>query len=52
MDTATFSMNTAIFRNDYSEPGDFARIITQADPTPAWNLARARVEKDPFSSWL
>jgi hypothetical protein len=31
MDTASFVGNTAFFHNDYSIPGDFARIIT-ADP--------------------
>jgi hypothetical protein len=31
MDTAYFSGNTAFFHNNYSTPGDFARIIT-ADP--------------------
>jgi hypothetical protein len=32
-DTAQFTLNTASFHNDYSIPGDFARIIT-ADPSP------------------
>jgi hypothetical protein len=31
MDTASFAGNTAFFHNNYSTPGDFARIIT-ADP--------------------
>jgi len=31
-DTASFNGNTAFFHNDYSTPGDFARIIT-ADPS-------------------
>jgi hypothetical protein len=31
MDTASFLGSTAFFHNDYSSPGDFARIIT-ADP--------------------
>ncbi len=33
MDTASFIGNTAFFHNNYSTPGDFARIIT-ADPRP------------------
>jgi hypothetical protein len=33
MDTASFIGNTAFFHNNYSTPGDFARIIT-ADPAP------------------
>jgi hypothetical protein len=33
MDTASFIGNTAFFHNDYSRPGDFARIIT-VDPHP------------------
>jgi len=31
-DTASFSGDTAFFHTDYSEPGDFARIITLATP--------------------
>jgi hypothetical protein len=33
MDTASFIGNTAFFHNNYSTPGDFARIIT-TDPAP------------------
>jgi hypothetical protein len=33
MDTASFVGNTAFFHDNYSTPGDFARIIT-ADPAP------------------
>jgi hypothetical protein len=32
-DSASFIGNTAFFHNNYSTPGDFARIIT-ADPAP------------------
>jgi hypothetical protein len=32
MDTASFSGNTAFFHNNYSTPGDFARIITVDPP--------------------
>jgi hypothetical protein len=34
MDTAYFSGNTAFFHNNYSTPGDFARIITADPPLP------------------
>jgi hypothetical protein len=34
MDTAAFVGNTALFHNDYSNPGDFARIITASAPAP------------------
>jgi hypothetical protein len=34
MDTASFVGNTAFFHNDYSVPGDFARIITADPPAP------------------
>jgi hypothetical protein len=34
MDTASFVGNTAFFHNDYSIPGDFARIITTDPPAP------------------
>lgn len=33
-DTATIVGNTVDFHNSYSEPGDFARIITAATPEP------------------
>jgi hypothetical protein len=33
LDTASFLGKTALFHNNYSTPGDFARIIT-ADPAP------------------
>src|SRR5262249_8694835 len=31
-DAASFTGNTAFFHNDYSEPGDFARIVVQDPP--------------------
>jgi hypothetical protein len=34
MDTASFIGNTAFFHNNYSTPGDFARIITADPPSP------------------
>jgi hypothetical protein len=34
MDTASFIGNTAFFHNNYSTPGDFARIITADPPAP------------------
>jgi hypothetical protein len=34
MDTASFAGNIAFFHNDYSSPGDFARIITADPPAP------------------
>lgn len=34
-DTVTFSGDTAFFNNSFSEPGDFARIITLAAPVGA-----------------
>jgi len=33
-DSASFNGNTAFFHNDYSIPGDFARIITADSPAP------------------
>ena len=34
LDTASFIGNTAFFHNYYSNPGDFARIVTAAAPVP------------------
>src|SRR5215813_8336993 len=49
MDTASFVGNTAFFHNNYSEPGDFARIIT-ADP-PFQLPVPSPVLGCPDSSW-